>query len=186
MAGNKQQRKDRGAYILAINQMQSYYGRKGHSRNGLTKKVVIDLFSKEFNLSITSDIQKTIAEIYREGSNPAISKHFTDFNRRAKKAKQKEKIKKHAPHLLHSEHKEKYLAYLKSPEWKNKRQLLFAERGKRCELCRGTVMIQVHHLTYERLFDEDLKDLQVLCMPCHQLQHQHDGRLKKKFQPRKS
>lgn len=65
----------------------------------------------------------------------------------------------------------KYTEYLKSPQWKSKRQELFNERGKRCESCGRTENIQVHHLTYRNVFNENLEDLQVLCKKCHSKKH---------------
>lgn len=44
----------------------------------------------------------------------------------------------------------------------------FKEKGKKCELCGSTKHIHVHHLTYERLYDELIIDLQPLCRTCHE------------------
>lgn len=54
-------------------------------------------------------------------------------------------------------------------------------RGQ-CERCGGRAE-HVHHLTYERLGDEDLCDLQALCIECHRLEHPHmtDTRPKRKY-----
>jgi len=56
-----------------------------------------------------------------------------------------------------------YAAYLESGKWKHKRaQVINAHHG-RCLACGTKSNIQVHHLTYERIFNEDLTDLMPLC-----------------------
>ena len=65
----------------------------------------------------------------------------------------------------------KYIDYIKSPKWEAKKQELFKEKGKKCELCGSTKHIHVHHLTYERLYDELIIDLQPLCRTCHEKEH---------------
>lgn len=61
-----------------------------------------------------------------------------------------------------------YSTYLQSEAWENKRQHLFTLRGRRCEACGITNEIHVHHLTYERIFKEDIGDLMVLCKLHHE------------------
>jgi hypothetical protein len=39
--------------------------------------------------------------------------------------------------------------------------------GHRCERCRKAQATQIHHKTYERIFEESLKDLQAVCGRCH-------------------
>ena len=64
-----------------------------------------------------------------------------------------------------------YLAYLESPAWNLKRaQKIVANGSANCEEC-GRAQLprecQCHHLTYERLGNEDLADLRILCARCH-------------------
>lgn len=66
-----------------------------------------------------------------------------------------------------------YKSYLLSPEWRAKREELFALRGKKCERCSSTNKIQVHHKNYYRIFKELLSDLEVLCRVCHEHEHAH-------------
>lgn len=68
-----------------------------------------------------------------------------------------------------------YKAYLKSKRWLAKRLKLFAVRGRACEQCGSTVTIHVHHKTYERLGNEKLNDLMVLCKACHDVIHEDSG-----------
>lgn len=66
----------------------------------------------------------------------------------------------------------KYYDYINGSEkWVEIKNKLFAERGKVCERCRSTERIQVHHLHYDNLFNEQLEDLMVLCVNCHRKEH---------------
>ena len=69
---------------------------------------------------------------------------------------------------------QKYKNYLLSPEWEEIRQTLFASRGRVCEMCGSNKFIQVHHITYDRLFNEDPADLLVVCNSCHEKIHGKD------------
>jgi hypothetical protein len=83
---------------------------------------------------------------------------------------------------------QKYKDYLQSDEWQKKRQQLFAERGKVCERCQSITNIQVHHKTYENIFNEKLSDLEVLCKICHENHHKRketQPKKKKKAKPKK-
>jgi len=66
---------------------------------------------------------------------------------------------------------EEYKAYIISSKWKAK----CVERKKidngHCRGCFTTEDLQVHHATYQRLFDEDMGDLTTLCRHCHEWVH---------------
>lgn len=62
-------------------------------------------------------------------------------------------------------------AYLRSPMWKAKRDLILARAKGRCEVCRRKLPLEVHHKTYENLFNEPLTDLIALCRDCHKFWH---------------
>lgn len=67
-----------------------------------------------------------------------------------------------------------YLNYLQSKEWQEVRKRVFTERGRKCERCGKDLenkIADVHHKTYENLFNEKMEDLEVLCRPCHQDEH---------------
>jgi len=66
------------------------------------------------------------------------------------------------------QYREQYTDYIKSPEWRARRKQLFWKRGRSCERCKTSPrVLQVHHLTYERLGNERDNDLVILCIPCH-------------------
>lgn len=69
-----------------------------------------------------------------------------------------------------------YQEYLKSPAWKTKREEKFKLVGRRCQVCNRAYRLEVHHRTYERIGNEDLNDLTVLCSTCHHIFHKN-GRL---------
>lgn len=63
---------------------------------------------------------------------------------------------------------QRYLDYLKSPEFREKRDAVMCRAYYRCEVgnC-GAPALEVHHLTYERLYHEELTDLIAVCRDCH-------------------
>ncbi len=63
-----------------------------------------------------------------------------------------------------------YEAYLRSPGWKEKANAAKERAGWRCQTCnrpQGSVILEAHHRTYERLGWEIPEDLTVLCSDCH-------------------
>jgi hypothetical protein len=67
-----------------------------------------------------------------------------------------------------------YEEYLQTPHWKRRREDRLRVAGRRCQVCnRGSVQLNVHHRTYERLGEELDGDLIVLCRACHSTFHKH-------------
>jgi 5-methylcytosine-specific restriction endonuclease McrA len=64
----------------------------------------------------------------------------------------------------------KYEEYLKSPEWREKRDFIFRRDNGICVLCNG-VGKDVHHISYKRKYNEDHRDLILLCKACHAFVH---------------
>jgi hypothetical protein len=61
-----------------------------------------------------------------------------------------------------------YKEYLETPEWLTKRLEKLEQVGYRCQRCDSSLDLQVHHLNYRHLGEEDLiRDLIVLCDGCH-------------------
>lgn len=67
--------------------------------------------------------------------------------------------------------KEKYAAYLCSPEWGQKRREVADRSRGVCERCLKRRAESVHHLTYSRKYDELPADLQHVCESCHDFIH---------------
>jgi len=70
-----------------------------------------------------------------------------------------------------------YRQYLQDPEWDARRRKALYNAGYRCERCGEAKPLQVHHLTYENIFNEPPGDLQAVCFKCHEWIHA--GRLKR-------
>jgi hypothetical protein len=65
-----------------------------------------------------------------------------------------------------------YEDYLRTPEWRARRQEALKRAQYRCYLCNTNQSpLEVHHRTYERLGAEAPEDLYVLCDSCHQWYH---------------
>ena len=62
-----------------------------------------------------------------------------------------------------------YQKYMRSKEWKAKRQAKLESCDHKCE-CEGGCYrkaTQIHHLHYDTLGEEGMEDLQALCPKCH-------------------
>jgi len=66
---------------------------------------------------------------------------------------------------------DKYQRYLASVEWQVKREKCKLRAGYKCERCGSPDGLEIHHVTYERLYNERDEDLQCLCKGCHQFMH---------------
>ena len=66
---------------------------------------------------------------------------------------------------------QQYLDYLKSDTWKARRLAALERADFRCQLCGECDRLEVHHLTYERLGNEDPNDLIVICKSHHWMEH---------------
>ena len=67
---------------------------------------------------------------------------------------------------------DKYREYLASKEWANIKLDLIQLRGSKCEKClKERSYLHVHHMTYERLYNELPEDLVLLCAKCHMKEH---------------
>lgn len=78
--------------------------------------------------------------------------------------------------IRHSNYKNtrayRYYEYLTSDEWKKKRIKVMERDDFLCQICKTEKANDIHHLTYENLFNEPLEDLQALCRACHVNLHQ--------------
>lgn len=64
-----------------------------------------------------------------------------------------------------------YEEYLKTDRWKDKRNLVLERDNYICCACRRRSATQVHHLTYQNLFNEPLFELVSVCDICHEHLH---------------
>lgn len=71
-----------------------------------------------------------------------------------------------------SDWRRRYEARIRSAQWKNMKRSLIKWRGNRCERCGLETPLELHHKTYERLGNERLSDLELICSTCHRLADQ--------------
>lgn len=64
-----------------------------------------------------------------------------------------------------------YGEYLRTPEWRARREIELYRAGHRCQACDDTRHLEVHHRTYEHRGRELPGDLIVLCSSCHTAVH---------------
>jgi hypothetical protein len=78
---------------------------------------------------------------------------------------------------------EQYDKYLETPHWQEFRTLALEDQLKRkgrnyCQRCErdrsSIVQLHVHHVTYERLGEELLDDVEIVCRECHDKEHGRD------------
>lgn len=66
----------------------------------------------------------------------------------------------------------RYDTYIGSSKaWKEKRAAVLERDHYRCKICGSCMDLHVHHVTYERLYHEELDDLITLCGKCHRRLH---------------
>jgi len=70
--------------------------------------------------------------------------------------------------------KKNYERYMRSRDWALIKLQIFSRDHYKCRKCHATIaqrMLNVHHLTYERVFHEKFDDLITLCSVCHREEH---------------
>ncbi len=92
--------------------------------------------------------------------------------------------------MSNSERKVWYVqVYLASPHWKLLSKIAYSTLGRICKDCGSQKRLQLHHLSYENLWKENIqRDLVVVCADCHAKRHgiAAGGRKKRgKYKPRK-
>ena len=155
-----------------------YYEKKITPRITISNEEAINLFFEDQNIKCEFDKIGHLIHLKESGVNEVLNtrtfKSRKAFLKDKKKNKEVEK------------HKRKYYDYLQSNEWQVKRNQLFDLKGRVCERCNKDLkgkIADVHHKTYENIFNEKLDDLEVLCRPCHQEEHK-DKRHSKDKKPK--
>jgi len=99
----------------------------------------------------------------------------------SKEGKSKHKQPKNTSHSTKYESKQDYLH---SPEWNNKRKERLAKDNYTCQACKeDEILLEVHHINYNTLYNEDIKSLVSLCRDCHQATHDKYGYKGNNFPP---
>jgi 5-methylcytosine-specific restriction endonuclease McrA len=63
---------------------------------------------------------------------------------------------------------QRYREYLKSEDWKEKRE---KKNPTRCGICAATENLDIHHIHYRNWTNVEMSDLRVLCRRCHDTYH---------------
>lgn len=136
-----------------------YHNEKNVPRKGTKFFVLKDLFFKEFAIKKTrfQNEKLILVKVYLSGKNNVLRKG-SDYSKRKKSSKK-------------FDYKQKYYDYLKSNEWAQIKLDLYESRCKQCEVCESKRNVQVHHLTYKNVFNEEPEDLILLCKNCHEKEH---------------
>lgn len=73
-------------------------------------------------------------------------------------------------HLMFISSAEK-LAYMKTEQWAELKQTRLMIAQYKCECCGSTNRLHLHHVNYERLTQELIEDVAILCEECHNKLH---------------
>jgi len=128
--------------------------KKGVSHKGMKKVEIAETHSRLYGYDLTKFKTKSGAF-----NNKRAEKYFKRILALRKKEIEKE-----------FRYTDEYKDYLKSPKWKAIRESIIS-LSKSCERCGSTERLQVHHKTYDRIFNEDYDDLELLCATCHSKEH---------------
>jgi hypothetical protein len=66
---------------------------------------------------------------------------------------------------------EEYAVYLRGSHWQSVRKAALERANSKCQLCASQVHLEVHHNTYDNLWNEPASDVIVLCRRCHGRHH---------------
>ena len=75
--------------------------------------------------------------------------------------------------LPNVKHWKSYEQYIQSEEWQASRKLILERDDYQCTMCGSNKTLQIHHITYENLYHENMNDLIVLCADCHTETHRN-------------
>lgn len=68
-----------------------------------------------------------------------------------------------------SDMNQRYYDYLQSNQWAAIKAKRLYRSSYQCDVCGSKYRVQIHHLTYERIFSESLDDLICLCRDHHRI-----------------
>lgn len=66
---------------------------------------------------------------------------------------------------------EEKLAYMQTKQWSELKEHRLRIAQNKCEHCGSTNKLHLHHVTYERLTQEHIEDVVILCEECHNKVH---------------
>ena len=157
MRYSKQSIKTKSNRIVKKIKRYLYYEKKITPKLDIKNDDAIDLFFKDQGITTTINKRKYLVHLNELKTNEVL------LRRSIRKPRSEE-----------GSRRKQYTNYLHSEEWQLKREEVFSLRGRKCERCNKDLtnkIADVHHKTYDRLFNELMEDLEVLCRPCHQEEH---------------
>jgi 5-methylcytosine-specific restriction endonuclease McrA len=113
-----------------------------------------------------------VDKLKRDSRDQALIDIRSDFNSQIRSLRQARQDKER--NEKNTEWWNNYNAYLASPEWKAKRELVWKRDNYKCQACLTGRAQQVHHKTYGNVDfkgNEPCFDLVSICKPCHDLIH---------------
>lgn len=109
--------------------------------------------------------------IKTHGTDPAVLAPLFDMSKKAMEIELSKMSRTPDPRPR----SQRYDAHIESEQWKTITRLKLRDAGGKCQWrldgCTLTRDLDVHHLTYERLGNEWLEDLLVVCRSCHEKWH---------------
>jgi hypothetical protein len=151
-------------YMLCAMKNIKYYLTSNNIVNswiGLKREKIIEIFFNSLDIKIYGKPREFLVETYLSKTCPQLQS--TDRINSDKLKGQKTQYR-YAGDITYNE-------YIDSKQWKLLREWLFHFRGKKCEKCGKKTYLNVHHVTYDRLYHELPNDLIILCRECHKKEH---------------
>ena len=98
---------------------------------------------------------------------------FSEFKEKKERERQ-ELAEAKAGYNLRNSKRYKYHKYLTSDKWKELREKVKKRDNYLCQECKTNKAEEVHHLTYENVFNEKMSDLISVCSDCHKELHKSE------------
>lgn len=131
--------------------------------------IFILLFGSKTNSNARKKIDEELEEYLQEVRNES-KESIIKSNEDARKEWELDQVKKSRD----------YKEYLKTLEWHTLKRQVYVRDNYRCRQCSKDLSKMngnVHHVTYDRVYNEKLDDLVLVCPDCHQLIHTYYSRL---------
>ena len=98
---------------------------------------------------------------------------FSEFKENKERERQ-ELAEQKAGYNKRNSKRYKYHIYLISEKWKELREKVKERDNFLCQECKTNKAEEVHHLTYENVFNEKMSDLISVCSDCHKKLHKSE------------
>ena len=110
---------------------------------------------------------KKLQKILQLKGNKFYNEVYIQPPKQKRKKKKKQKVVKKI--ITKSKKLNKYELYIHGTKWRKIREKVIERDGGKCKRCKCKKTLQVHHLVYDNLFNEEehLDDLVTICKKCH-------------------